>query len=161
MTTIQTQTVYDIERIAENRYSVQQIPQPYDVAYTPFAVVTTSGGGGSTDIEKITGEPISGHKAICVKADGLVYYADADDEETSGVIGISRAAAGTGEYVPIRTVGELQHSGWSWVVGEPVYVGLTGGLTQSVTGAEYVIIVGIATVEDTINIEVQQPIFIG
>lgn len=161
MKTVQVQTVYDINRVSDSVYSVQQVPQCYDVEYTPYAVISGGSGGGMPDVELTTAMFISGHRAVCVMSDGLVHYADADTVSTAGILGITTAAAGTGELIPIRTAGELQHNGWIWSIGDPVFVGSNGMLTQSPAGSEYVAMVGIAISEDTINIEVQQPIFIG
>lgn len=112
-------------------------------------------------LSKVAGANLSGHKVLCVKIDGKAYYADSSTLNTSGIIGISTEAVSINQAIRIQTSGELQHSGWSFTIGEPVWCGANGALTQSPSGSAFICVVGMAIATDTINIEVQQPIIVG
>lgn len=91
--------------------------------------------------------PIGGSKVLRHALDGTVDLASADNLAHSGVLaGVSvNAVSGAGQEVEIRRLGEFYDSGWSWIPGLPVYVGLAGVLTQTYSPSwAFVCIVGAA-----------------
>lgn len=115
---------------------------------------------GSDTIQKITGTAISGHRVVCVKSDGKIYYADPDDTMTAGILGISKEAGNANTSINIQTQGEIQHSGWSFTIGDPVFAGYNGMPTQTIVGTAYIVCIGIATNTDRINININSPIYL-
>lgn len=122
------------------------------------AVVNVS---GASSLTKIAGENLSGHRAVCVKSDGKVYYADSSDIATKGVLGVTQNAVSANENVTVMTYGQLSNvGGWSFTAGNPVFVTSNGQISSTVSGTAYVCAVGLAISADTINIEVQQIIIL-
>lgn len=105
-------------------------------------------------------ENISGHRVVSSMGENIVGYSDADDAATMGVVGVSSHAATTGNGVNVTLNGFLSHDGWDWTIGEPIYVGSNGGLTQSPSGSAYLSQVGVATASNAITINIQQPILL-
>lgn len=121
------------------------------------AVVNVS---GASSLTKVAGENLSGHRAVCVKSDGKVYYADSSDIATKGVLGVTQNAVSANENVNVMTYGQLSNvGGWTFTAGNPVFVTSNGQISSTVSGTAYVCAVGLAISADTINIEVQ-PIII-
>ena len=117
------------------------------------AVINVS---GASSLTKVAGENLSGHRAVCVKSDGKVYYADSSDIATKGVLGVTQNAVSANENVTVMTYGQLSNvGGWSFTAGNPVFVTSNGQISSTVSGTAYVCAVGIAIATDTINIEVQ------
>lgn len=115
---------------------------------------------GASSLTKVAGENLSGHRAVCVKSDGKVYYADSSDIATKGVLGVTQNAVSANENVTVMTYGQLSNvGGWSFTAGNPVFVASNGQISSTVSGTAYVCAVGLAISDDTINIEVQ-PIII-
>lgn len=151
--------------VSKQVYSVKPATSGHKITAEPKRYVVShnrviSNGSEKREITKVAGETISGHKVICVKADGKAYIADSNTLNTNGIVGISTEAVSTGEYLKIQTGGVLQHNGWSFTIGEPIWCGANGVLTQTVTGTAFVCILGMAISADTINIEIQQPILL-
>jgi hypothetical protein len=77
------------------------------------------------------GEAITKLQAVCIRADGLVYLADADLATSRPCVGLAQNPAEIGEYVDIADVG--------WVDGESnltpgdfIYLHTTaGGVSQT------------------------------
>lgn len=152
------QQVYDIEQVSKGVYNVRRFENVYDVQYTPYAVI--SAGSSIETLSLIAGENLSGHRAVCVKSDGKVYYADSSDIATKGVLGVTQNAVSANENVTVMTYGQLSNvGGWSFTAGNPVFVASNGQISSTVSGTAYVCAVGLAISDDTINIEVQ-PIII-
>ena len=122
------------------------------------AVINVS---GASSLTKVAGENLSGHRAVCVKSDGKVYYADASDIATKGVLGVTQNAVSANENVTVMTYGQLSNvGGWTFTAGNPVFVTSNGQISSTVSGTAYVCAVGLAISADTINIEVQPTIIL-
>lgn len=70
------------------------------------------------------------------------------------ILGIASNTPGAGVIATWARNGSITHVGWTWTIGQPVYVadGATGGLTQTVPTAGWVHIIGVATAADTIRV---------
>lgn len=106
------------------------------------------------------GENLSGHRAIRVSS-GLAYLCNGSESAQAGrCIGISTGAVIVGDAVTVQTVGVMTEPSWSWSEG-PVYVGVSGVLTQSLTGLAYIHQIGMALSATSIDINSQLPILIS
>ena len=120
------------------------------------------GPAGGATLVPVGPEPISGHSAVAVSADGELIYADCTDASHLGaVLGVVANAYAAGDDAVVQTSYPLGHSGWSWAPG-PVYVGEGGQLTQTLPpGAVFVQVIGHALAPTVVLIDLQPPILIS
>lgn len=93
---------------------------------------------------KVT-DPISGHRVICTDSVGSPTYCDATIASHANIaIGISTMAATEfGADLSIQHAGILSEPSWNFMAG-PVYVGVNGTLTQSLSECSFIQQVGVA-----------------
>lgn len=131
-------------------------PSPAMLAQTPqqpsafAAVIGATGKTGKTGpagaeaiIERIGGEAIGGHRGVWVDGAERAWLAQPEDASAVNTIGISVAAASSGEIVQIRTAGQVSEPSWSWSTGR-VYLAPDGVLTQTIPTSGYLVRLGTA-----------------
>lgn len=102
----------------------------------------------------VAAEPITELRAVAV-ADGEAYVPlIATSTDGSCIVGISRSAADTTEEVEVQTGGLITNEGWSWAQGA-VYADDEGVLTQTPPTTGWLVRVGTAVSETTIDINVE------
>lgn len=120
-----------------------------------------TGGGGSGQKIYYAGAAISGHKAFVLNEFGKVVAADPSNPLHQYVIGITIAAAENNAQIQYVTGDLLEHSGWAFTVGSPVFLGTAGELTQTIpVTAVFTKVIGIALTATKISIEFQPAIFL-
>jgi hypothetical protein len=107
--------------------------------------------GGST-VSRNAGEAISGHRAVAIRNDGLVYYVSPADPEADYVFGITNNAAAQGDALAIVISGEVIEPSWNWTVGS-VWLGVNGTLTQVVPTSGSLVRVGTAVAPTSLFVE--------
>lgn len=107
------------------------------------------------------GTNISALKAVYVdETTGQLFYADsATPSNAPFTIGISIVSATTGNPCPVRTFGMMYDPAFSFVSGA-VFVGATGGLTQTNPVSGFSQKVGFAMNANTIFVKVESPIIL-
>lgn len=106
------------------------------------------------------GQNLSGHRVVKV-SDNAALLCDASHIDDAGkAIGITTGAAMQGDMATIQCIGNLVESSWNWLEG-PVYVGISGLLTQSVTGLAFIQQIGIAGSPRSIDINPQLAIILS
>lgn len=117
------------------------------------------GSPGEFIISKTASATLSGHRAVVPDAVGGVIYADSSTlTHRDKTLGITTSAAGIGAAASIRTYGELTEPSWNWALDTPVFVGLTGLLTQTPPTSGFVQRVGFPTATDTLFIDIDTAI---
>lgn len=106
--------------------------------------------------------PISGHSAVVVAGDGTLVPADCSVLAHRGaVLGVIESAAAPGDVVRVSTGYSIEHPGWAWTPGTPIFVGLAGSLRQTVpVQARFAQVIGQALSPTRILIDVQPPVAI-
>ena len=102
----------------------------------------------TTDMEKLDaviqtrilatlGETIAAGKAVCIHSDGKYYKLQADYQKQL-VRGLTLEAGILDDEVRVQRVGLKTDAGWSWSVGELVYLSpdTAGELTQTVPASQ-------------------------
>ncbi|MGH7178872.1 MAG: hypothetical protein ACREJC_15965 [Tepidisphaeraceae bacterium] len=106
--------------------------------------------------------PISAHMAVTVDVNGRLIHASADDAAKIDVIGLSlNSAVLLGDQVNVLLNGDIVHSGWSWTVPGPVYLGLNGVLTQVVPSqpvSDFQVVIGIATDVTRLSVDCEEAV---
>lgn len=106
-------------------------------------------------------QAIGGHVAITMDANGQATPASADTAEHHAVIGITTGAAASGGEVFFTDHGSIDHLGWTLTVGSPVFLGLSGAITQVLPGsAVFSKVLGVAKTTTRITVDFQPAIFI-
>lgn len=113
-------------------------------------------GGSATLTQTLTaGEILGGHRCVTLGSDGLAYYADNQSTPVpNGALWITLHAALAGADVLVATYGPVTEPSWSWVPNRPVFLGITGLLTQTapVPPAVFRAEVGMAQAADTLHV---------
>lgn len=113
-------------------------------------------------VVKIAAAALSGHRAVVPTAGGSVEYADKTNSAHAHLRpGITTGAALTGAPVTVVMRGEITEPTWSWTPLAPIYLGLTGLLTQTAPtapGAAFLLEVGVALSATSILVDPQFPI---
>lgn len=117
----------------------------------------------SVSISLIASGAIGGHRVVVTNGDGTCSYADASNvAHKMRIVGISSSAAIDGADVIIVTLGKIIETSWNWTIGEPVFVGTNGLLTQTApTTPSFQHIIGVAIDADTIFVQQNQPIILA
>jgi len=113
----------------------------------------STGGSVGASTLTITGTaavPIGGHRAVYRRPDGLIDYASADNPGCMNEsIWITTGAAAAGDDVTAVVLGELSEPSWTWTPGAPIFLGLTGILTQTPLAeptADFLAVIGYAPI---------------
>lgn len=115
------QTVPEIETIEVVGVGPQGPPGPQGPA------------GSGAAVEYLSAQALSAHRAVAVQDDGTVDYADnATPGDLNRLFGISlTATSAPGETLSVIHEGTVSEVTWSWTMGEPIYIGANGLLTQT------------------------------
>lgn len=117
-------------------------------------------GGALT---RTTAAPLAGGRVVVSVGADRVRAAsamDADDGEL--ILGVCMASApGAGVDVDVVRLGLVRDSAWSWAVGEPVFCGAAGELTQAPgVGLAYWARVGVAVEAGAVFVSLLPPLYL-
>lgn len=116
--------------------------------------------GASHILTYPAGEILSGHRMVVLN-DGEAFYADSTIlNHANRVVGMTTGAAMLGADVPIHTEGEITEPSWNWTLDVPVWLGLTGLLTQVVPTSGFSLIIGFPLSAVKLFISIREPIFL-
>lgn len=103
-----------------------------------------AGAAGSSVVQAIAAVALSGHVVVAYNTAGqLVPASAAELLHALRVAGITVAAAVLGASVAVQQREVLEHAGWAWVPGQPVFLGLGGALVQTpAPGAVFMMLIG-------------------
>lgn len=122
--------------------------------------VGPQGPSGENAIYYFAAVSVSGHQAVVLNDEGNCLPADASNATHFAVAGITTHAAGQGVAVLVLARSTIEHLGWTFTPGLPVYLGLGGAVTQMLpTEALFSKVLGIATSATRISIDLQPAIF--
>ena len=109
---------------------------------------TGSGGSGTATVQRptlIAEQPIIAYKIVTTNDAGQGIYADASTRaHVDQVIGLAAAAAAAGSAFEVIESGFVTNSGWSWVAGEPLFLGNTGDIVRNPTAGVFTLQIGYA-----------------
>lgn len=121
-------------------------------------------GPGTVEVA-IAAVTLSGHRVVTPQADGEVRYADAsllgDAHRALWFTENSLSIGDTGEF---KTQGLITEPSWSWTDGLPIYLGLTGLITQtlpSLPTSLFVLEIGTAVGSDSMYYLPKSPIVLS
>ena len=123
------------------------------LAGNPGKVVTVNAGATALELQPpaaasallfpaTAGEAVSGNRAARFEA-GSVYHADQSLASATLTVGVTTGAAALGAGVTVQTEGVMVEPSWAWATG-PVWLGLTGLLTQTIPTTGVLVRIGTA-----------------
>lgn len=75
----------------------------------------------------------------------------------NSVIGLAKQTGNNGEVISVLEDELMTNTAWSWTPNKPVFLGLNGTLTQSLSGVAYIQQMGIALSPTQVIIRISQP----
>ena len=105
---------------------------------------------------------LGGHRVVRSHFSGMVKYASNDvPGDVSSVMGVTLNSALDGDSINIQTFGEIVEPSWSWLIDLPIFLGLSGALTQAVPTTGILLIMGVATSPTSMLVGIKQPIILS
>lgn len=120
-------------------------------------VVNPGGGPIDSEIYLPAGETISAVKAV-YQSDAEIFLGDPDESLKSNIVGITQTAGASGTLIKVTNSGSFFDSSFSFVIGEPVYLGELGLVTQAEPTQNFRVRLGFAIAQNGFNINIQEPI---
>lgn len=129
---------------------------PQNIAVQLVGTQGPAGVSGSGTKQYLAAENIGGQKAVYQSSTGL-RVASVASRASSEVIGITTGAVSIGALANVQTQDEITEVTWLWVQGQPVWLGVDGSLTQSISANTVQVEVGVAVSPTKILVNVQPP----
>jgi hypothetical protein len=126
----------------------------------PAGIPGPPGPAGGTTATAPAGEALGGQRAVYIAA-GEARYASAADDSAAVVAGITTGAVADGDTATYQLSGAMTEPSWNWTPELPVFLGLSGQLTQTPPAAGAIVELGIALTPQTIVVRVQRPAFLA
>lgn len=105
--------------------------------------------------------PISAPRVVRSLGDGTVAHADPSNISlAAATCGISQNAAGPGEAVNVRWLGEQNYDGWAWDLTLPIFCGPAGVVTQTPPTTGWCRTVGYPLTTTRMRVEFDPPILL-
>lgn len=119
-----------------------------------------AGPAGASVEQFVAAEALGGHRAVKIDANGQAAYAsNTDAASSSAFLGVTTGAAVMLDLVSVQRAGAMTEGTWNWVVGQPVFLGTNGLLTQTPPAAPaFSLVVGFATAPTTLFIAPREPV---
>lgn len=104
---------------------------------------------------------LSGHRCIKSLGDGTVAYVDSATSGDVGLcVGITTAAALSGDDITYQANGTITFGGWAWSAG-PVFIALNGQLSQTAPTSGFAQRVALALSATQILMDIGEPIVLA
>lgn len=117
--------------------------------------------GASPVYVAVAFQPLGGNRVVKPLPAGQVDYASSDvPTDGDQILGITQGAVGAGEQVNVQTGGMITDATWNLLVGQPVYCGVNGVLTQNPPAFGFMCRVGKATKPTQILVNVEEAILL-
>lgn len=129
----------------------------------PIGPQGPAGAPGGALLTGTAGAALSGHMAVAYDSAGLLVYASADDPEHAFTFaGITTGAAVSGAAATVQRNDVIEHAGWTWAAGDPIFLGLGGALVQSpAPGAVFLKPLGLALTATRVMLAIQPAMFLA
>lgn len=147
----------DVIRAVEQRDVIRIVDQ-FDAAVRVSTPVVSTISTVIVSMIKthVAGQSLSALRCVSKGSDGKLHYTNPDDAtDALSVVGITTAAAITGEMVPVCESGTMADGFWRWTPGQMVFVDRGGLLTQSIPDTAYLIRAGWSTTSTEIYVNIE------
>ena len=117
-------------------------------------------GNAGGVLSAVAAQTISANTAVALVNGQLVPAQSGTAVQAGNVLGIALNGGQAGATIAIQQSGEMSLSGWNWTLGQPIFVGLNGPLTQTPPTAGFSQVIGIPLSATSISIWLQPPILL-
>ena len=123
-------------------------------------------GDSNTIVTMVAGSALGGHRIVAQSpiANDTVIYADASNSAHANLVfGMTLNAASEGGNIDVAVTGEFSEPSWTWSLGQPIFLGLNGTLTQTVPTssiADFSLVVGFPITPTKMFVNIREPIFL-
>ncbi len=95
-------------------------------------VLSTTAASSGNILSKIAGAALGGHRIVYIDSAGKAQYASNQIlSDSVRTLGMTLGAAILDAAIDIQTFGEITESSWTWTLGQSIYLGVDGLLTQT------------------------------
>lgn len=109
-------------------------------------------------ITAISGHDINGHRIVRID-DGVAHYANNSDVELPhSAVGMTTMSTLKDYKTRIQVSGDITEPSWNFDSGKPVFLHMNGEISTNCPDTGYVQIIGTTITNNTISINIQQPI---
>lgn len=151
--------------VEERQVTVLEVPERHIVFIGEQGLPGPTGpvGPAGSAIQTLTaGEALGGHRFVVSDAAGNAIYADQSiATHANKVLGMTTGAALLGASVQIQQSGEYVEPTWTWALDTPIWLGLSGLMTQTAPTTGFSMIVGFPITSTKILIAMREPIFLN
>jgi len=111
----------------------------------------------------VAGAALGGDRVVYIDNANTAQYADNTNLAiVNTVLGITTGAAAMGANVEIQTEGEYTEPSWTWTLGQPIFLGTNGLLTQTQPSAPaFSLIIGFPITATKIFLRFNNPIVLA
>lgn len=149
----------DVVVVDEDVHIVDTIHEMSVITVGEAGPAGADGVDAGGQIIKTAAVSIGGHRVVVPDSTGGVIYADASTlTHRDKVLGVTTGAASASASATIQTYGELTEPSWAWTLDEPVFLGLTGLLTQTPPSSGFLQRVGFPTAATKLFIDIDNAI---
>lgn len=123
-------------------------------------------GDSNTVVTMVAGSALGGHRIVAQSpsANDTVIYADASNSAHANLVfGMTLNAASEGGNIDVAVTGEFSEPSWTWSLGQPIFLGLNGTLTQTIptsSVADFSLVVGFPITPTKMFVNIREPIFL-
>lgn len=144
-----------------NEYLVERTDNVFEVQVSPIEQTVEINKGtlnltyDGTVASVTAAEALGGHRVVTLEG----YYASKDvATDKFKILGVTNGAVSSGHVATVTTYGLITEGGWSWTVGNPVFLSTNGHLTQTPPASGFRMIVGRPMTATTLFIDISEPI---
>lgn len=118
---------------------------------------TPAGSTHNHLISVVASVAIGGHRVITMSGE----YADCSNPaHGSAIAGVSLQAVSAGQLLGAQYLGELEELSWNWIIGQPVYLGTLGQLTQTPPATGIIVEIGRPITATRLLIDIQPTLYL-
>ena len=105
----------------------------------------------AADVTRFSVVRLSDTQQVSEATNATVTHADE-------VVGIAMAGGAAGDLIEVRTAGLVENEDWAWTVGQRVYLGTNGSLTQTIPTSGFVLPLGTTVSAAEIDVRIGTPL---
>ncbi len=117
--------------------------------------------GSTPTLYVVAAQTISANTAVALVNGQLVPAQSGVSAQAGNVVGVALNGGQAGATIAIQQSGEMSLSSWNWTLGQPIFVGTTGPLTQTPPTSGFSQVVGMPLSATSMSIGLESPILIA
>ena len=110
----------------------------------------------------LAGEALGGHRVVIVGDDAKLHYAEnTNPAHLFRILGITIGAVDQDAQANVRTGGIMTEPAWNWSLGQFIYLGANGLLTQNLPANGFLITVAWPVTPAKIMVDIKVPVLLA